>query len=157
MNWHEIDRFLMGEAWAGSLVRQHVTELCDVIGPRWGGSPEDLQTAEYIRGQMEASGLDRAEIEQFTIDTWDHGAVSITLPDNGRDIAALLSQRSGSLRAAIEAADSSRAEWDISPLVTRLKKALTKANDRYRKRRALVILTAAGYAVIILIYLAYRI
>lgn len=89
LNWHEIDRFLMGEAWAGSLIGQHVTELCDVIGPRWGGSPEDRRTAGYIRGQMERAGLDRAEIEPFTIDTWDHGVVSITLTESGRQIASL--------------------------------------------------------------------
>ena len=89
MDWHEIDRFLMGEAWAGSLIGQHVTELCDVIGPRWGGSPEDRLTAEYIRGQMEQAGLDRAEIERFTIETWDHGAVSITLTKSNRVIASL--------------------------------------------------------------------
>ncbi|MBN4059307.1 M28 family peptidase [Dehalococcoides mccartyi] len=89
MNWHEIDRFLMGEAWAGSLINQHVAELCDVIGPRWGGSPEDLRTAEYIQGQMEQFGLDRAEIEPFTIDTWDHGAVSITLTKTNRVVASL--------------------------------------------------------------------
>jgi len=89
MNWHEIDRFLMGEAWAGSLIGQHLAELCDVIGPRWGGSPEDRRTAGYIRDQMERAGLDRAEIERFTIDTWDHGAVSITLTESNRAIAAL--------------------------------------------------------------------
>jgi hypothetical protein len=89
LDWHQIDRFLMGEAWAGSLIQQHVAELCDVIGPRWGGSPEDRQAAEYIRDQMKQAGLDRAEIEPFTIDTWDHAAVSITLVESGRAIASL--------------------------------------------------------------------
>ena len=89
MNWHEIDRFLMGEAWAGSLIGQHVTELCDVIGPRWGGSPEDRRAAEYIRDQMALAGMDRAEIEPFTIDTWDHGAVSVTPSESNRTIASL--------------------------------------------------------------------
>ena len=90
MNWHEIDRFLMGEAWSGSLIKKHLTELADVIGPRWGGSDGDRSAAEYIREKMEAAGLDRAEIEPFTIDTWNHGDVSITLPgDPGRVIASL--------------------------------------------------------------------
>ena len=83
LNWHQVDRFLMGEAWAGSLITQHVTELCDVIGSRWGGSAEDRRTAEYIRSQMKSFGMDRADIEPFTIDTWDHGTVSITLPETG--------------------------------------------------------------------------
>ncbi len=72
----------MGEAWSGSLIKQHLSELADVIGSRWGGSPEDRRAAAYIRDQMEAAGLDRSEIEPFTLDTWNHGEVSITLPDD---------------------------------------------------------------------------
>ena len=68
LGWHEIDRFLMGEAWSGSLIKKHLTELADVIGPRWGGSPEDQRAAEYIREQMEIAGLDRADIEPFTME-----------------------------------------------------------------------------------------
>jgi len=90
MNWHEIDRFLMGEAWSGSLIKQHLTELADVIGPRWGGSAEERRAAAYIRDQMETAGLDSAEVESFTLDSWNHGAVSISLPDDdNRPIAAL--------------------------------------------------------------------
>ena len=90
LNWHEIDRFLTGEAWSGSLIRKHTTELADVIGPRWGGSSQDRMTAEYISNQMKTAGLDRSEIEPFEIDTWNHGSVSITLPeDNDRIIASL--------------------------------------------------------------------
>ncbi len=89
LNWHQVDRFLMGEAWAGSLITQHVTELCDVIGSRWGGSAEDRRTAEYIRSQMKSFGMDRADIEPFTIDTWNHGTVSITLPETGRKLSSL--------------------------------------------------------------------
>ena len=80
----------MGEAWSGSQIKQHLTELADVIGPRWGGSAEDLRAAAYIRDQMEAAGVDRAEVEPFTLETWNHGDVSISLPDyNNRPIAAL--------------------------------------------------------------------
>ena len=90
LNWHEIDRFLTGEAWSGSLIRKHTTELADVIGPRWGGSSQDRMTAEYISNEMKTAGLDRSEIEPFEIDTWNHGSVSITLPeDNDRIIASL--------------------------------------------------------------------
>ena len=47
LNWHQVDRFLMGEAWAGSLITQHVTELCDVIGSRWGGS-KDIPIVKWV-------------------------------------------------------------------------------------------------------------
>lgn len=90
MNWHDIDRFLMGEAWSGSLIKQHLTELADVIGPRWGGSAEERRAAAYIRDQMEAAGVDSANVEPFTLDSWNHGDVTISLPDDdNRPIAAL--------------------------------------------------------------------
>ncbi len=90
LNWYEIDRFLMGEAWAGSQITKHLTELADVIGPRWGGSDEDRRAAKYIRSEMESAGLDTAEIEAFNLDSWNHGTVSISLPDDGdRPIGAL--------------------------------------------------------------------
>jgi Iap family predicted aminopeptidase len=89
LNWRDIDRFLMGEAWSGSLIKEHLTELADVIGPRWGGSPEDRRTAEYIRDQMELAGLDRAEIEPFSAESWNHGAVSIVLTESKRELASL--------------------------------------------------------------------
>lgn len=80
----------MGEAWSGSLIKQHLTELADVIGPRWAGSDEDRRAAAYIRGQMEAAGVDNAEIEPFTMETWNHGDVSITLPDDDDRVIASL-------------------------------------------------------------------
>ena len=79
LNWHEIDRFLTGEAWSGSLIRKHTTELADVIGPRWGGSSQDRMTAEYISGEMKTAGLDRSDIEPLNryMESWicfDHFA-----------------------------------------------------------------------------------
>ena len=90
INWYEIDRFLMGEAWAGSLIKKHLDYLADVIGPRWGGSNEDRLAAEYIRAEMQDAGLDSAEIETFSIDSWNHGKVSISLvEDSSRPISSL--------------------------------------------------------------------
>ena len=90
LNWYEIDRFLTGEAWSGSLIRKHTAELADVIGPRWGGSSQDRMAAEYIKNEMKAAGLDLSDIEPFEIDTWSHGSVSITLlEDKNRRISSL--------------------------------------------------------------------
>ena len=38
LNWTEIDRWLMGEAWTGSHIVENVRHLCEVIGPRWSSS-----------------------------------------------------------------------------------------------------------------------
>ena len=39
---------------------------------------------------MEAAGLDRADIEPFTIDTWNHGDVTIALQDDPERVIASL-------------------------------------------------------------------
>ncbi|HIK89537.1 MAG TPA: hypothetical protein EYG09_07820 [Dehalococcoidia bacterium] len=130
LNWHEIDRFLMGEAWSGSLIKQHLTELADVIGPRWGGSPEDRRAAEYIRSQMETAGLDRADIEPFTMETWNHGDVSITLPDdNDRKIASLPFLRCKAIDVTTPLVDAGFASaHEVDALGNRIKGSVMLAN-----------------------------
>ena len=89
LNWRDIDRWVIGEAWAGSLIPAHASELCDRIGVRWGGSEGDLRAAEYIRGQMESSGLHNARLEEFTLHSWEHGRAEARVARDGREIKVL--------------------------------------------------------------------
>jgi hypothetical protein len=70
LDWPTIDRWLMGEAWTGSHLSAHLTALCDTIGPRWSSSPAELQTVDYITGQMQTAGLQAVAREEFTLQTW---------------------------------------------------------------------------------------
>lgn len=70
LDWPNIDRWLMGEAWVNSRLSQHILHLCDVIGPRWASSPAEAQTVAYINEQMRAAGLDAVAAEEFTLHTW---------------------------------------------------------------------------------------
>lgn len=82
VDWHEIDRFLVGEAWAGSRLDAHLEELCVNIGPRWASSEGERRAVEYIRKQMDSFGLADARLEEFDLDTWEHGeAVATATPD----------------------------------------------------------------------------
>ena len=38
INWHEVDRFLVGESWVGSQLEANLLELREGIGPRCAGS-----------------------------------------------------------------------------------------------------------------------
>jgi len=78
MDWHKTDRLIAGEAWVGSKIEDHVRELSVNIGPRWASSDADKQAAEYVVGQMDSSGLVDPHIEEFDLDTWEHG------PDDAR-------------------------------------------------------------------------
>ncbi|GEM_PF-236775 len=87
--WHEADRWLIGEAWAGSHIGQHATELCSRIGPRWGSSPGDRRAAEYIRSQMQLTGMAGPRVEEFTIQTWDHTRAEATVAGSGQTVRVL--------------------------------------------------------------------
>ncbi len=70
LDWRVIDRYLMGEAWAGSRIRDHVQELCETIGPRWSSSASEKLAIDYIRNQMQDLGLDKTATEEYRLDTW---------------------------------------------------------------------------------------
>jgi hypothetical protein len=103
INWHDADRWLIGEAWAGTQISKHALELCERIGPRWGGSAADRAAAEYIAGAHRAAGLADARTEQFTIHTWEHGRADATDAATGRAIPILPFNRTPpvSLTAAV--------------------------------------------------------
>ncbi len=86
LDWAKIDRFLMGEAWAGSRIPEYRDHLCHEIGPRWGGSEADHRAAAYIREQMEQNGLESARLEEFQLDTWDYSSASLTVAGTGESL-----------------------------------------------------------------------
>jgi aminopeptidase YwaD len=79
LDWKIIDRYLMGEAWTGSRVGARARVLCEEIGPRWSSSPAEAKAIQYIQTQMTADGLDRVDVEPFTLRTWSHGKVEALL------------------------------------------------------------------------------
>ena len=86
--WHEIDRYLIGEAWAGSRIGAHLKKLCDEIGPRWASSAQEWQTIGYVREQFAACGLDAVDVEEYEMDTWSWSEAGATLED-GRELDLL--------------------------------------------------------------------
>ncbi len=86
LEWRTIDRFLMGEAWAGSRIPEYRDYLCHEIGPRWGGSEADLLTAEYICREMDSNGLTDARREEFSLDSWNFTAASATVVGTGEEL-----------------------------------------------------------------------
>ena len=43
LDWHTLDRWMMGEAWTGSSIEAHLNKLCRDIGPRWSSSEAEWQ------------------------------------------------------------------------------------------------------------------
>ncbi len=78
LDWHAIDRWIVGEAWTGSSITDHLTVLCDNIGPRWSSSEAEQQTVRYIKDRMQAAGLKNAALEEFELNTWSWDRVEAT-------------------------------------------------------------------------------
>ncbi|MDA0749021.1 MAG: M28 family peptidase, partial [bacterium] len=89
MDWRSLDRWMMGEALTGSQVRKHVTELCDVIGPRWSSSDAEQAAMAYIREQMGTAGLDAVALEEYELDTWAWTRAEARVVEDGRKIDIL--------------------------------------------------------------------
>lgn len=89
LDWRTIDRWLMGEAWTGSLMPQHLVTLCDHIGPRWASSAAEWRTVNYIREQFAQSGVSVSSLEEYTLHTWDYSRAELHLLEEERPIAIL--------------------------------------------------------------------
>ena len=89
LDWRTIDRWLMGEAWTGSLIPQHLVELCDRIGPRWSSSPAEWQTVNYIREQFAQSGLHHSTLEEYSLQTWGYRRAELTVTEEDRSVDIL--------------------------------------------------------------------
>lgn len=79
----------MGEAWIGSAIQTHLTELCDRIGPRWASSPAEWQTVQYIRDHFVTSGLVNVALEEFPLHSWRHGPATATLTTDDQAVHIL--------------------------------------------------------------------
>jgi hypothetical protein len=38
LDWHPLDRWMMGEAWTGAFIQPHRHALSERIGPRWSST-----------------------------------------------------------------------------------------------------------------------
>jgi hypothetical protein len=89
IDWPSVDRWLMGEAWTGSLIQQCLVELCDNIGPRWSSSEAEWQTIRYIQNQFVAAGLDEVAVEEYPLQTWAYERAEARLVEDNRPVELL--------------------------------------------------------------------
>ncbi|OGG46576.1 MAG: hypothetical protein A3F84_21130 [Candidatus Handelsmanbacteria bacterium RIFCSPLOWO2_12_FULL_64_10] len=73
IGWQDVDRWLMGEAWVGSRLQEHLVALCEEIGPRWSGSEGERRAVAYLLAEWTKAGLSDPHDEAFEFDTWEPG------------------------------------------------------------------------------------
>ncbi len=79
LNWNDIDRRLMGNAWVGSPIAAHVARLCDEIGVRWAGSDAERRSAQYIADRFKEYSLTDPRMEEFELQSWECRRSSLTV------------------------------------------------------------------------------
>jgi hypothetical protein len=89
LDWRTLDRWMMGEAWSGSRIDTHLTELCDRIGPRWSSSEAEWAATHYIRDQMQSAGLEQVAAEEYPLDTWSWRKAEACVVEDTRPIGLL--------------------------------------------------------------------
>ena len=89
LDWHSLDRWMMGEAWTGARIDAHLAELCERIGPRWSSSAAEREAIHYLRDQMQACGLEGVAVEEFPLNTWSWQAAEARVVGDGRPIDLL--------------------------------------------------------------------
>ncbi|HIE99022.1 MAG TPA: hypothetical protein EYG03_13185 [Planctomycetes bacterium] len=77
IDWRTTDCWLMGEAYVGSCIADHINVLCDNIGVRWAGTENERAAAEYLAGQFDLLHLQNKSVEQFELHTADCHAGSL--------------------------------------------------------------------------------
>ena len=71
-DWKTVDKWLMGEAFVGSRLDEHLYEICERIGPRWAGTAGDEAAGRYIKDRFEEFGLSDPRFEEFDLKAWDY-------------------------------------------------------------------------------------
>jgi aminopeptidase YwaD len=59
---------------------EHARILCEEIGPRLSGTPEDERTVEYISEHFRRCGT-KVEVQDFLCPSWEHQSTELTLPN----------------------------------------------------------------------------
>lgn len=86
LDWRAIDAWLMGEAFVGSRLDEHLYELCERIGPRWAGTSGDVAAGRYVKERFEEFGLQDSRFEGFDLKAWDYSACWGRIMEDDRPI-----------------------------------------------------------------------
>jgi hypothetical protein len=89
LDWRTLDRWMIGEAWSGSRIDAHLTELCDRIGPRWSSTEAEWAAIHYLRDQMQAAGLQDVAAEEYALDTWSWRQAEACVVEDGHPVDLL--------------------------------------------------------------------
>ncbi|MCW4051568.1 MAG: M20/M25/M40 family metallo-hydrolase, partial [Candidatus Bathyarchaeota archaeon] len=79
MDYSELDKRVLGEAYSSNETIEIVTTLCDDYDSRWPGSGMDLKSCEYMAEKLKEHGLENVHLEKFSIPGWIRESSSLSM------------------------------------------------------------------------------
>ena len=73
----ELDRAMLGDIYTTTEPMDNLIMLCDEFGSRTPGTPDERAAADFLRGKLEAYGLENARLEPFQHNAWRRGPTSL--------------------------------------------------------------------------------
>ena len=91
-----IDRQIVGDTFTSRAPMDNLEILCDDLGARFAGTPQERQAAEFIAATFKKYGLENARLEAYPYAGWSRGearleaklAAAANMPGEG-DVDAL--------------------------------------------------------------------
>ena len=74
-----IDQKISGDIYTNAETMDVLEALCDQFGSRFGGTPGESQSAEYIKGKFSEYGLVNARLEAFEYLGWTRGEAKLEI------------------------------------------------------------------------------
>jgi len=78
VNLGRIDKLVVGEIFSSNRGFEHLLFLCDELGSRFAGSPQERRAAEYIAEQLEEFGYEPV-VETFEFLGWQRGGALLEI------------------------------------------------------------------------------
>jgi len=75
----EIDRLIVGDIYTSNEVQDNLLVLCDGLGSRFAGSPEEKEAAEFMAGKLSEYGLPVVGLEAITYTGWKRGEARLEI------------------------------------------------------------------------------
>lgn len=77
----EMDKHIVSTIWTSEEAYQNLLFLCDDLGHRFAGSPQEHRAASFLKEKMEAYGFDRVWLEEFPMASWERGDCHLELTE----------------------------------------------------------------------------
>jgi len=74
-----LDQRIVGDIYTSTSVMDVLTVLCDDLGPRFAGTPQEREAADYIADTWRSYGLSNVELEPYEYAGWTRGQATCAM------------------------------------------------------------------------------